>query len=234
MLLRPSSGAAARSPTLRTSTLSCSSVPTGTSSSGTLGMTASASSSALSSSRSRRLAVLDEALDLGDLGLQRLGQRRVLGAHGLADLLRGGVAALLRFLQLDRDGRGAPRRWRSDSSTVACAASAASPRFTSASARALRVLANPFDVEHGRIPIHDQVKRSQRASCRSRAALASQRPASSRRQWTTARLARRASDVPRPSSRARCALPRACARSAGRSRSRPRREGWSAGRGRSG
>ena len=46
-----------------------------------------------------RLARPKERLDLGDLALQPFGQRHVAGAHGVADLLRGGVAALLLRLQ---------------------------------------------------------------------------------------------------------------------------------------
>ena len=50
------------------------------------------------------LGALQEGLDLADLGLELLGQRHVLVAHGVADLLGGGVAALLALLQLAEMG----------------------------------------------------------------------------------------------------------------------------------
>ena len=95
-----------------------------------------------------RLAILDELLDGADLGLQFLGTRRVAGAHRIADLLRGGVAALLLLLQLGQMGAArlvtgddlldGPRR-------IALVPTALLERGF----ERLRVVANPSDVEHG-------------------------------------------------------------------------------------
>ena len=109
----------AASPTLRTSLLSFSSLPTGTSSSGRLGMTASASRSALSTSRSLLLALGEHLLQRRHLGHQLRPPGLVLRRLGLADLLRGRVAARLRLLQLASRARGAPRRARSARPTAA-------------------------------------------------------------------------------------------------------------------
>ncbi len=45
------------------------------------------------------LSILDEGLDVRDLGFQLFGPRGVTGAHRVADFLRRGVAALLLFLE---------------------------------------------------------------------------------------------------------------------------------------
>lgn len=88
-------------------------------------------------------STLQEDLDFGDFGLQTVGRGLVLGAHGLADLLGGGIAAFLRVLQLgdmlttllvqlDQAGR-----LRLDAP------------FRQSCVKRLRILADPFDVEHG-------------------------------------------------------------------------------------
>ena len=92
------------SPHFRTSTLAVSSGPTGTSSSGTFGMIASASSSAFVRRPLLLLGRLHRVLQRRDLGHQRLRPRLVLLRLRLPDLLRGGVAARLHLLQL-RDRR---------------------------------------------------------------------------------------------------------------------------------
>ena len=72
--------------------------PSGTSSRGRLGMTLSASVTAAVARRSLLLDRLDPALQRADLSLQLLGLRPIARAHGCGDLLRGGIAAGLRFL----------------------------------------------------------------------------------------------------------------------------------------
>ena len=117
------------------------------------------------------LGALDEALDLADLGLQPLGQRHVLVAHRIADLLRGGVAAFLCLLQVDEmlAARLVPGDQVIDGGArLVLRPLALHQRID----KRLRFVANPFDVEHGRIPII-LGEAAQRASCPSRSALAS-------------------------------------------------------------
>ncbi len=122
------------SPTLRTSALSCSSAPTGTPCSGTLGMTASACLKLLVEPALLGLGGRQPLLDRGDLALQLLGFRGVARAHGIADLLRGRVSALLALLQPAEMG-AAQLSASTTPSTVFFASSDDHCRFISASTR---------------------------------------------------------------------------------------------------
>ena len=88
------------------------------------------------------LALLDPGLEVGDLRLEPVGRRQILGAHGLADFLGGGVAAGLVLLQAGEvgtafivereDGLGLRRETAALEALV----------------EGVRVFADPFDVEH--------------------------------------------------------------------------------------
>ena len=136
------------SPTLRTSTLSCSSAPTGTSRSGTLGMTASASSSALSSSRSMASAPDSHSL----MAVTSPFSSSALAASPERMALPISFEAALR-----RSWRSCRRpRWARRASSLAIRSSTVSLRLLGGPlplhqrfGERLRVFANPFDVEHG-------------------------------------------------------------------------------------
>ena len=99
-----------------------------------------------------RLAVLDEAFDLRDLGLQLLRPRHVLVAHGIADFLGSGVAALLLGLQFRQvvAPRLVPGDQVVDGRLRGLGIGRTLPQRLH---QCLRVFANPLDVEHGAILI---------------------------------------------------------------------------------
>src|SRR5690606_37037261 len=93
------------------------------------------------------LAALDERLQLGDLALELLGELEVLGGHCLADLLRGGVLAGLRVLQLRQVG--ATRLILRDQIRDNGLSSVRRlPALLQRLGQCLLVFADPFDVEH--------------------------------------------------------------------------------------
>ena len=142
-------GRGATRPTLRTSTLSCSSAPTGTSSSGTLGSTASTSSSALSLSRSACSAPARNALISLTSSFSRSASAMSLLRMALPISLE---AALRRSCLVCNSPRWA-RRASSFAEHIIDGRARLFLRPLTLHQRVdegLRVLANPFDVEHGR------------------------------------------------------------------------------------
>ena len=128
-------GRAGTSPTMRLTTLSCSSWPTGTSSSGMLGNTASASFSPLSSSRSRASPFWMNAL----ISLTSPLSFSAIAASPERMALPISFEAALRRSCLTCSSLRCARRASSlaiRSSTVDCASPADHERFTSASTRA--------------------------------------------------------------------------------------------------
>ncbi len=94
------------------------------------------------------LAVLDETLDIGDLGLEFFGQRQVLLRHRLADFPGGGVAAFLLGLQFGQ--MGTPRLVRGHHGVDLGARIRRRPAtLFKRCGQNVGVVANPSDVEHG-------------------------------------------------------------------------------------
>ena len=90
-------------------------------------------------------ALLDLGLEARHLLLEGIGARRIFRGHGLADLLGGGVAARLRLLQLLN--RAAPFLVQAQNLIQR------RPRIVEAAIgqpleKGVRVVADPFDVEH--------------------------------------------------------------------------------------
>jgi hypothetical protein len=73
----------------------------------------------------------------------------VLGGHGRADLLGGGVAARLRFLELGDMGA----RRISSSSIRAGAFRSSAPRLLQRFVELVGIVADPTDIEHGSGPV---------------------------------------------------------------------------------
>ena len=147
MLLRPVRARRHRRRRCAISTLSCSSLPTGTSSSGMLGMTAARRPAPCRAARSSASPSWHEGLDLATSAFSVFG---LSPSSFCAMALPISLEAALRRSCAScsgRDARGAPRPWRS-ARRRRRASAADHCRLTSASARP-RVLADPFDIEHG-------------------------------------------------------------------------------------
>ncbi len=91
----------------------------------------------------------EKIFQFAHFGLQLFSRAHVLCGHGLADFLRGGIAALLRCLHLadmlaalfiQRNQFGRKR---------------SSPTLCERLVEGFRVFANPFDVEHGKKPFRE-------------------------------------------------------------------------------
>ena len=101
------SGKSGGAPWRRTSTLSFSSLPSGTSSNGRLGISAQRFLERRVRLALGRLEIGHGRLQARDLGLEVFGRLRVLARHRRADLLRCGVAPLLGALQVEDRGASA-------------------------------------------------------------------------------------------------------------------------------
>ena len=142
MLLRPVRLGAAR-PSAAPRRWRVSSGPTGTSSSGTFGMIGQRIVQRLGRRPLLLLGRLDRILQRRDLGHQRLRARLVLLRLGLADLLRRGVAAGLRLLQLS-----AIAARRASSSAISSLRRRLRPALPQAPRRAPPDSRESTDVEH--------------------------------------------------------------------------------------
>ena len=139
--LKPSGNVGAL-PCWRSSTLSFSSLPSGVSSSGRLGIAAKLRFERPRRLPLRRLQLRHRRLEPGDLGAIVVGRDNILARHRHADLLRNGVAPLLRGLER-QDRRPALfvqrnqlfRAW-------------AQPAATQALVKSFRVLADRSDIVH--------------------------------------------------------------------------------------